>query len=85
MNAHGSMTTMPVPTGARVRRAWETVSDELRRSTAAAVVTAVLLASALPLAPAAVVLAGVLVAWGLQQAADRVPRSDLLISWPCPM
>ena len=51
MNAHGSMTTMPVPTGARVRRAWETVSEELRRSTAAAVATAVLLASAVPLAP----------------------------------
>lgn len=51
MNAHGSMTTMPVPTTARVRRAWVTVSEELRRSTVAAVMTAALLAAVTPLAP----------------------------------
>lgn len=43
MNAYGSMTTMPMPTPARVRRAWVEVGEEVRRSAISAAATSLLL------------------------------------------
>lgn len=65
MSTYGSMTTMPVPTPARVRRAWHLVSDEMRRSAVAAALTSLLLSAATPLAPvlrASLAAAGVVLA-----------------------
>lgn len=51
MSTHGLMTTMPVPTPARVRRAWHLVSDEVRRSACAAALTSLLLSTVTSQAP----------------------------------